>query len=171
MSYKEYFDIYEKAQLKDCNYLAIFVDVVNSKTEIKDANDILTHYNFINKLTNNLEKYLKKDENNIVFYHFDNKNIDVNSLNPISIGDGTCYFFNKNNITTEKFEEILLSTMKKTNYPFSLHVKTCKYETENMNESNNLLYKGDVFRILEDNKQHGKTINKNTKLNKENEVL
>ena len=89
MSYKEYFDIYEKAQLKDCNYLAIFVDVVNSKTEIKDANDILTHYNFINKLTNNLEKYLKKDENNIVFYHFNNKNIDANSLNPISIGADT----------------------------------------------------------------------------------
>ena len=35
MSYKEYIDIFNNAQKRDCNYFAIFIDIVNSKKELK----------------------------------------------------------------------------------------------------------------------------------------
>lgn len=165
MSYTEYYDLYADAQKKDCPYIAFFIDIVNSKKNIIDKQSIAMHFNFIDKLTNSLKHLLKIDNANILNIINNQKNTNANLNNPIIIGDGTCYFFDKNKITVNGFINVLIKTIKETNYPFDLHFKHCYYETDNYNEANTKLYKGYIFRLLEDEKNSGIIINKNYSLN------
>ena len=148
----------------ECPFTAFFIDVVNSKKNLNTLNDVLIHHDFINKFTFKLKDKLLVNENNVLNF-FNVKNYVVaDKRNPIVIGDGTCYFFKTENMDKEEFDSILLQTMRKENYPFSLHVKSCYYETEDMSKAESKLYKGYVFRLLEDRKEDGYVLDKNSTL-------
>ena len=147
MSWFEYLDLYEKAQKKDCPYFAIFVDVKNSRKQ--PDNYWKEHKKFIDTLTSALVPYLKVDDKNTLNFSFTNEIIDIDKNNPICIGDGTCYYFEKDKISMELFRHILKRTMKSCGYKIDLHLCSCKYETEDINESKDMFYKGDVFHVLE----------------------
>ncbi len=167
MSYLEYLDLFKKAQNKDCKYIAYFLDIKNSKTEIKNSTDLIKHFMFINSLTDKLSPYLKQDEFNVLNNLITkSKNIDANNNNPISIGDGVCYFFDKDKISTDKFKQIVVDCMKENSYKFDLHLNFAKYETNDIKEANSKLYKGYMLRILEELKSNSQIISINTELEK-----
>ena len=166
MSYLEYLDLFKKAQVKDCKYVAYFLDIKNSKTNIKNSTDITKHFMFVNSLTDKLRPYLKQDEFNVLNYVTKAINSDANNNNPISIGDGVCYFFDKDSITLEKFKQIVVDCIKENSYKFDLHLSFAKYETNDIKEANSKLYKGYIFRILEDYKNNSELLSINTELEK-----
>jgi len=161
MSYTEYRDLYKAAQKKDCPFIAYFVDVVDSKKNLQGS-DYVKHYSFINRLTKKLQDKMKVDiEYNHLHFIGALKDIyDNNLTNPMIRGDGTCYFFEKDKITDQEFMTTLMTTIKECNYPFDLHVKYCKYETDKYEEGNTKLYKGYVFNFLEEMKHDGFLITK-----------
>lgn len=152
MSYTEYFDLFNKAQKKECPYRAFTFDIKNSKT---NGYDVFKFHNLISLLYKKLENYENQTNKKVVLNNkFNNLNIyrkDSNNLlnNPMILGDMFTVFVHNGSISESKMIELFVMCLNELNIDYKFHFMTGKYETDHYELGNKKLYKGYVPAILE----------------------
>lgn len=170
MSYKEYFNMFRKTQLKECPYRAFMLDVVGSRTLEQYAKENASFHEFIDEVyrlllqeeANTNTQILLKDENNKSILG-GRIGINGNLFNPITLGDMATYFVYNGSISSERFLELSVQAMRKYNITYPFHFSTGVYETNDYGEGGTRLYKGYMPQILENlSKGSSVTISKDT---------
>jgi len=175
MSYDEYYDLFYKAQEKECPYRAFTFDIVHSKSQeqyIKEHNkfmDLITDvYDELkreeertgNQILLDDDKNVKpiyaptfeiKNEEDLNYFKkYSSVHWNGNLLNPMQLGDMITYFVYNNSITTERMIDIFSQELDKKGIDYPFHFNTGVYETNDYGEGGSKMYKGYMPQILED---------------------
>ena len=170
MSYSEYFDMYRKAQGKECPYRAFMLDIIGSKTNEHYTKENTVFHEFVDEIYRLLEQEEIATNSQILLKDANNKSriggrmgINGNVYNPITLGDMATYFVYNRSISVDRFIELCVFAMKKYDLPYSFHFNTGVYETNDYGEGGTRLYKGYLPQILENlSKNNGVVVSKDS---------
>ncbi len=167
MSYREYDDLYEKAQQKG-KYRMFSFDMVNSKRigvnrkyiQLLTIKAILNVYNRLKCLEEQLNRKILHTNDN--FFSFD----DIPSsgqmisyfMEPFNMGDQFGFTIINNSIESELVYKIWQEEKEKVGLKVKFHYADVLYETDNYEQGNELYFRGYcISKVEEVSKQKKKT--------------
>lgn len=145
MSYTEYKDLYEKAQEKKSDKIAIIIDVMNSKYNPIYFEERMNIIKMMEEVTN--EDYFEIITDNKLLFTNDKKFVIFGDLFGITIKANDTM----SNIM-DKYLKIIRTLKKKYSIHVKFHYNSCYYETDNWVEGNEKYYSGYAIQQLEADK-------------------
>ena len=147
MSYREYTNLYKKAQQKKSDKIMLIIDVVNSKNNEE-------YIAQKNRIVSMMQELTKKDtfkfisNNEILFKDFD-KFFILGDLFGVTITSNDDISDIK-----EKFKNVIKNLKKKHGITLLFHYNACYYDTDSYAEGYNKYYSGYAVRELERRKNN-----------------
>lgn len=145
MSYTEYKDLYEKAQEKKSDKIAIIIDVMNSKYNPTYYEERMNIIKMMEEITNGGYFEIITD-NKLLFTNY-KKFVILGDLFGITIKAND----SMNNIM-EKYLSIIKTMKEKYSIHVNFHYNSCYYETDDWAEGNEKYYSGYAIQQLEADK-------------------